>query len=163
MHHTRSSRKFRGKRRSSLPEKRPDDRCAGTIVAELPMLHLALPTAIEPLTSAAGGGGGHRRELQRSSGSADRVRITVQATAPTAEETDRAIAGFQAFAANGRRRQQEAGHGDAAAMCTAELAEKDAELAEKDAAHAATNVQMAELMAEKDAEIEALRHELKKK
>ena len=127
------------------------------------MLHLALPTAIEPLTSAAGGGGGHRRELQRSSGSADRGRITVQATAPTAEETDRAIAGFQAFAANGRRRQQEAGHGDAAAMCTAELAEKDAELAEKDAAHAATNVQMAELMAEKDAEIEALRHELKKK
>ena len=117
------------------------------------------------------------------------VDAMMQAMAPTAEETDRAIAGFQAFAANGRRRQQEAGQGDAAAMCTAELAEqdaelaklatendavlaqKDAELAEKDAAHAVTNVQMAELTAEKDAklvklaaekdaEIEALRLEL---
>ena len=39
--------------------------------------HLALPTAIEPVTSAAGGGR-HRRELQRSDGSADGVRITVQ-------------------------------------------------------------------------------------
>ena len=57
--------------------------------------HLALPTAIEPVASAASGGGGHRRELQRSGGSADGVRITVHATVPTAEDADRAIAGLQ--------------------------------------------------------------------
>ena len=74
--------------------------------------HLSFPTAITPLAGgtssfpAAEGGDGHRRQLQRADGAIDRVLITVKATAPTAEESEVAITGLQALAANGRRLQQ---------------------------------------------------------
>ena len=60
--------------------------------------HLALPIAVQPLTS----GGGHRRALQKAEGTADRVIITVRATAPTAEESEATVARLQALQSNGR-------------------------------------------------------------
>ena len=104
------------------------------------------------------------------------ARVTVKATAPTIEEVLANIrAKRNAKHLSSDVDESNGGSGRRALRCSsqcddllmisnaktdAELAAKDAKLAEKDAALAAINVHMALELAQKDAEIEALRRRL---
>ena len=120
--------------------------------------HLALPTAIEPVTSAASGGG--HRLLQADKAGPSAVRVTVKATAPTVEEVEKVLAKIRAEHnakhLSGNVDESNGGDGGRRALlgdCDVQMAEL---MAEKDA-------ELVKLAAEKDAEIQALRQELKKK
>lgn len=62
--------------------------------------HLVLPISIE---LAMSGGGGHRRQLQRTDGTIDRVLISMKAVAPTVEESESSLARVIELQTTGRR------------------------------------------------------------